>query len=131
MRQRVGGRRRGEDAFRLIDCEESELLGPGPSQGESASRKEALRLLSPLGQPLRSCLCRRLIPTRAHSSLKNGRRAASILGLITWRRETSHPSVDCGPQTLSWLIGGLALNPIQSPAHPTAEAGVCQAPPPT
>ena len=42
MRQRVGGRRRGEDTFRLIDCEESELLGPGPSQGESASRKEAL-----------------------------------------------------------------------------------------
>lgn len=90
-----------------------------------------MRLLSPLGQPLRSCLCWRLILTRAHSSLKNGRRAASILGLITWRRETSHSSIDCGPQTLSWLIGGLALNPIQSPTQPTAEARVCQVPPPT
>lgn len=42
MHQKVGGRRRGEDAFRLIDRKESEFPGPGPSPGGSASRKVAL-----------------------------------------------------------------------------------------
>ena len=33
---------------------------------------------------------------------------------------TSHPSVVCGPHTLSWLIGGLALNQ-PSEVLPTAQ----------
>lgn len=43
MRQRVGGRRRGEDAFRLIDHEESELLGPGPSREKVPADGGSLR----------------------------------------------------------------------------------------
>lgn len=39
---------------------------------------------------------------------------------------TSHPSVDCSPQTLRWLAGGLAFNPSKAPPTPQQRLGFAQ-----
>lgn len=43
---------------------------------------------------------------------------------------TSHPSVDCSPQTLRWLVGGLAFNPSKVPPTPQQRLGFAQYHPP-